>query len=281
MKSINIILILISLPFLKEIEFNTCSDYFEKELKSSCEKFNPGDSYGCQYLYGKCFSKKDICTEEADEQQCPGLIPNNPLYKCSYINSRCTQVPKECSDYIEGETDCMSLSAGDSSKICTLKNGNCVPTQKICSEFTSGVEDSDFCSKLQASNVDKICLYSSEKKGCVEKYKECQYYERNTFVDDRNKEECESIEYYNNSIGKFDQSYKCVFDSDKNSCKREKKQCSDITDKDFCFNYDLYENLYKYDKRCVYIGGQCEEQYEDCFYADYRECSSVTIFNGQ
>lgn len=275
MKPISIIFILISLSLINSTELNTCSDYFEKELKSSCEKYK-GDSSGCQYLNGECLPKKDVCLEATSEDECQRKTPYNKLYKCSYIDSKCSQVLKDCSEYIEGKIDCMSLSAGDSSKICALKNGNCVPTDKICSEFTSGVEEPNFCSTLQSSdNIYKICLYSSEKKGCVEKYKSCYYYEKNTFVDDRKKEECESIEYYDDSKNEIDKSYKCVFDSNNNSCERKKKECSDITDKDYCFSY----NLNKYNKECVYLNGRCQEQYAACFLADYRECSSVTIFD--
>ena len=145
MKLINIILILISLSFLNENELNTCADYFEEELKSFCERLPAPD--GCQYLNGKCISKKNVCLspEATNEEECTKLIPYNPLYKCSFIDDQCTQVLKECSEYEEGITDCMSLSAGDASKICTIRGGNCVPVNKICTEFSSGVEDSSFC----------------------------------------------------------------------------------------------------------------------------------------
>ena len=276
MKQTNILFILVSFAFLITYELNTCSEYFEEELKSSCEKYT-GDSDGCQYLYGECLPKKDVCLEATSESECQSKTPYNKLYKCSYIDNKCTQVLKDCSEYIKGKTDCMSLSAGDSSKICVLKNGNCVPTQKICSEFTSGVEDPDFCLTLQPSNDKKICLYSSEKKGCVEKYKQCKYYEEDVFVDDRKKEECESIEYYDESKKKFDSSYKCVFDSHKNenTCTREDKECSDIKDKKLCFSHFLN----KPNKECVFVNGICKEQYDDCKNADYYGCSSVIIFN--
>ena len=274
MKRTNIILILLSLSFLISNELNTCSDYFEEELKSSCEKYT-GDSDGCEYVYGECLSKKDICLEATSESECQSKIPYNQLYKCSYIDNKCTQVLKDCSGYIKGKTDCMSLSAGDSSKICALKNGNCVPTQKICSEFTSGVEDPDFCLTLNTSNDKKICIYSSEKKGCVEKYKQCKYYEEDVFVDNRKKEECESIEYYDDSKGKFDISYNCVFDSYRNTCTKNDKECSDITDKKSCFSHPLN----KPNMECVYVNGICKEQNEDCEFTDYNNCGSVTIFN--
>ena len=271
MKPIQIILILISISYINDIEFETCSDYFEEHLKTSCENLNPGDSYGCQYLYGRCFSKKSVCLspEATNADQCNKLIPYNLLYKCSFINGQCTEVLKECSEHEEGKTDCMSLSAGDVSKICSIKGGKCVPVDRNCLEFTSGVDNSSFCYSLTASDKYKKCIYSPEKKGCIERYKSCSDYSQNTFEDDRNREECESIEYG------FDSNYKCVFDPDDNSCTIEKKECSDIKDKDLCFNYDLG----KIRRRCVYIYNRCVEEIESCYDADYWECSSVTIFD--
>ena len=276
MKPIQITLIIISLSFINEIELETCSDYFEDLLKTSCENLSSGDSYGCQYLYGRCFTKKSVCLspEATNEEKCKKLIPYNLLYKCSFINGQCQEVLKECSEHQEGKTDCMSLSAGDPSKICSLKNGNCVPVNRTCFEFTSGVDNSSFCYSLNTSDKYKLCIYSPEKKGCIERYKECYYYNKNTFEDDRNKEECESIEYYDYYDNRFDFDYKCVFDPDDNSCFRKKKECSDIKDKDLCFSY----NLNKIRRRCVYIYNRCEEEIESCYDADYRECSSVTIF---
>lgn len=118
-------------------------------------------------------------------------------------------------------------------------------------------------------------MYSQEKKGCIERYKQCNYYEQYTFIEDRNKEECESIEYFDDEKGKFNQTYKCVFESNDNKCKQTKKECSDITDKDFCFSY----NFGKIARVCVYKFGGCKEQYEFCEYAPTTSCGSVTIFD--
>lgn len=278
MKSFQITLILISFFSINEIGASTCSGFFESELTSSCEKLSPEDSYGCQYLDGQCISKKSKClSEEAtNEEQCTKIKPLNLLYKCSFINDQCTEVLKECSEYEEGKTNCMSLSSGDSSKKCALKGGKCEPADLICTEFTSGVYDSNFCYSLAVSNEYKIWIYSPEKRGCVERYKECSLYNKYTFEDDRNREECESIEYYDSLYKKFDTRYICVFDpDDNNSCSRKKRECSDIKDKNFCFKYELN----KYNKRCVYVNGKCKEEYESCSDANYNECSSVTIFN--
>lgn len=127
-------LILISLSFMNEIEL-TCSDYFEEELKASCESLSSGDSYGCQYINGQCVQNKSVCLspEAINEVECQKLIPYNFYHKCSFINGQCSEILKECSEHEEGKTDCMSLSPRNYSKICYLKNGKCIPVERTCS----------------------------------------------------------------------------------------------------------------------------------------------------
>ena len=63
---------------IQEKILNTCSEYFEEELKLSCEKYT-GDSDGCQYLYGECLPKKDVCLEATSESECQSKTPYNKI----------------------------------------------------------------------------------------------------------------------------------------------------------------------------------------------------------
>ena len=188
----------------------------------------------CKEEYITCDSyNKDITdSKKRDSKSCEDIIPKDPKTKEFDYHSEC---------YL------------DSDKNCVIRKKECSQLRSsICNEHT--FDDS--------SKSNKRCLYTDDDE-CKEIYKKCSDY--NTLEEaQRNKKDCEIIESTEESNPFL---FKCVFDSNKKECTKEKKDCSDYKgyDSDECTL--LTTNLDNKHK-CVMINSVCTKQEKTC--TDYE-----------
>ena len=291
MKDKQITILFALIFFAKCSSYDSCTSYFEPQMKTYCEHYFTNSTHKCYYSEGKCQLGLLGCSSYKGEveSECGATIPiengNNALYKCKIVNKVCTEVQKECSDYEKGINSCESLSAGDSTKRCILNNGKCEahydncdfngatqqtcavnipsdPTKECvwesdkCQEKTrkcEGIELSgdEYCLKLTVTDSDNKICVKYDDK-CKEQYKTCELY--NQKASNKNKEECESIKFFDEE---FDYVYKCVFKD--NVCSTRTK-CSDFTDKSGCKDFTPTDP----NKKCYFDNGVCKEIYKSC-----------------
>ena len=275
MKLIPALFLFLSLS-LNYIQSDDCSNKFNTYISMYCSPLKAESPYTCSFSNNKCEPQKIGCTTYTgtDEEECKSYKPTDKSNKCEIDDGKCKEVNKVCGDYIKGEDDCSSLMAG-AGQICFLNGDKCEAREDSCTEFSSNINDASICTKLKVSNHDKVCVYSSEKKGCVEQYKTCELYNENTAENDR-KDDCNAIQYYDTTNGVFDTQYKCVLEN--KECRKKKKECNEISDSSLCINYELDDE----NKMCVYEDGKCKEEYKSC--ENYKkkneaECKNIKIYD--
>ena len=302
--------------FLISIYFTNCycPEYFKGALQNQCENLVNNDTHYCSYSNGECTTQQKLCTSYTgtDEQQCNSIKPKDSTKKCTIKDRHCTEVPKECKDFVSGITLCSNLDAGDDKQRCVLSGGKCLPHYKSCEDFTTGVtealcnanipststdkciwdssgdgsckqaskkcKDYEFaehnnCNSLEASDENKICLPSPIGFGCVEQYKTCELYEANEDENKKSKKNCEAIIY----IG--DGTKACYF-SENNECLTRDKKCYDISPYQ-CLTFDTRNEQ----TNCILVNDyQCKEQYRTCEIYDSlsdkneKECNSIVYY---
>ena len=291
MKLIQFTILLVFLIFFIHCDSITdCSPFFESSMKTYCENIY-NDTHTCYYSKGKCELKSKGCNsyQGQDASICNSNVPtsNRNYYKCAIKDGLCTEVPKECTDYEEGISECEDLYAGGDSKRCVLYKGECkahyytcdilganketceanIPSDETkecvwendaCQQKTkkcAGTElyDNYDCSSLTVTNSDKICLWNYDDDVCEEQYKTCDLY--NEKSSNKNKKDCESIRMKEDTDSYF--KFKCVFKD--GTCSKGIK-CEDFTYESGCKDFTPSDT----NKKCSYNNGVCKEIYKTC-----------------
>ena len=276
---------------------NTCSNYFESEMKSKCESLSINSTHSCVYSKGKCDTAFKSCSSYTgkDSKICSSIILSNIYKKCEIKENVCTEVVKTCEEYDSSlSMTCTSLSAGDNQR-CILNGNKCEAHYKYCDDFTTGVNevkckanipsdknnkciwDNNACTEVKkeckdyASTTGSFCIYlstSSDDKVCVpttngyckEQYKTCELY--NTKETSKSQTGCEEIyPYYGSDFSKYE---RCEYIASSKTCLTRETECKDMTGESaeyLCLHY--FTPLDK-NKRCVYVDSQCKEQYKTC-----------------
>ena len=228
MKMFHIVLLLYYIILLLQcVKTDHCSNYLEQLLENKCSSIPVNSSHICTYSNGKCNYKYISCESYQGKEQsiCESIIPNEIGYKCQLD-----------------------------------ENEKCIKVEKFCNEYASQKVNSNSCSKIKTSDDTKrICVESPSGLGCKEQYKTCDLYNENEVS--KNKNDCESIIIYSDSIESFNEFKKCSFTG--NTCAEKQKDCSEITNELECsfapFIYTLPEN-----KTCIYKNKKCQEVYKTC-----------------
>ena len=268
-------------------QYKTCELYSTKETsktQAGCEAIRTysgsyfDDSKICEYTSSTstCSTRdkecKDIITGNYD---CEDFSPKDTDKICVYSDSKCKEQYKTCELYDEKATlktkdECEAIRyysgySFDTYKTCTFSGTTCSTKEKQCSEMTTEYE----CSSLTLSDTNKICVFTNN--ACKEQFKTCELYTAYTESTERNKADCEAIQIY--AYSSFDTSSKCVFSDDSNQCTQKKKDCSEFSTESTCNYHQLDDN----DKKCLFIGGVCEEQYKTCELYDAQTTKTKEI----
>ena len=114
--------------FLISIYFTNCycPEYFKGVLQNQCENLVNNDTHYCSYSNGECTTQQKLCTSYTgtDEQQCNSIKPKDSTKKCTIKDSHCTEVPKECKDFVSGITLCSNLMLVMINKDAFYREGN-------------------------------------------------------------------------------------------------------------------------------------------------------------
>ena len=262
--------------------------------KAVCESITPlndqrtavDELSKCTYSGTKCSKEEKKCLEFANSINDPlncgllktsngnkmcmsGFSINSYLHFCKEEYITCDSYNKDITDKKQRDSNtCSSITPKDpKTKVpdyhseCYLdSDSNCVIRKKECSQLSPSICNEHTFDDSSKSN--KRCLYTDDD-GCKEIYKKCSDY--NTLEEaQRNKKDCEIIESTEESNPFL---FKCVFDSNKKECTKEKKDCSDYKgyDSDECTL--LTTNLDNKHK-CVMINSVCTKQEKTC--TDYE-----------
>ena len=225
--------------------------------------------------------------------------------KCIYEDNTCKEkILEKCEDYVSGQEESYCTRITNSYSYCTLEDNQCVKhyascpddneevTEDICNSITiqTGYQKCVFdrttkkcnlvrktCSEYEY-NIDYICEYYYvpsedtdnkkcflENSKCIEKYIYCSAYKGN------DKAECESIiphDEYKSSLANYN---KCILGQD-NKCQMVPITCKDAKDQNHCEQISLSSS----EKHCVYINGECKEQFRTCDYYNNNGVEPVT-----
>ena len=295
-----LIFLLLLISFKVSLAEDECSTSYEQEKKESCQKISDSSSgIYCDFIDGQCKDWYKECAEYApssnfDSNICAKITPSNPLKKCHANNNKCEEKDKVCSELSEEyctslyshnkrcvykdrkcEEHSNSCEGLDTSKCasnipssfqikCVLEGSTCTQKVRTCSDFIEYKDNyhSDLsCNSLQSSSTSKVCSNNDDNTGCKELYSSCQALSK----DDCGKDQLVSL---------FS-TYKCVWDTQKNSCEDKKKLCSEYNEEAglSCSSYTTDFPLYK---SCVYRVtnnvGKCIEEYNSC--GDYNSVVS-------
>ena len=270
-----------------------CGDY---KSGDDCEKLYAGTNKRCIMNNGKCEAHYIKCadyTTDVDKVKCELNIPSNTFTKCEW-DTTCKDVYKTyktCSEYTEHDpTTCSNIKIlinNDGEDVIDHLNkceidgsNNCSPTAKKCADYKIQ-EDKDYsCTQFATTDSDnKICVLSGNQ--CIEQYKTCSIYNTQVEQENRNKNNCESIQIYESN--QFVESKKCVFDATNKECNEKPLDCSEIFVEEQCFNHQISDEL----KKCVFIDGKCKEEYKSCEEYDKKgtndknrdDCESIVLFS--
>ena len=228
----------------------TCSEYktykaFLSKYQVNCKDLKPSDTSDdnkCVLDNGECKEAKADCGDyDGDEENvCNKYKPidsnsdyNEVLsnFKCGIENGGCTQIPKTCLDYKEGEVECeqlISSKEGAGNKIrCSLQDKKCVEKYTTCGAYNDFVEKAkrseNECTEIQPLVVEDTTL---------------------------------------KSLSTDPIHIKCYFDKDSQECKEGKKECTEMKDSTSCNAHTrLLENEYK---ACYFKNSKCIEQFASC-----------------
>ena len=217
-----------------------------------CSDLIPPTNQGnrCEYFYSTppiCSPHFDVCTGINDETQCNNNFPKDPLYKCEWKSSettKCQPVKIQCNSYTR------------------------IPNKNICPDLqVSGASETE--------RGKKKCIYTSAR--CVEKYKLCADYSDYT---------CNGEMPLNSAGTDYDYSKRCFYDATKETkCQTLNRYCSEYnTVIPYLLPSDeICEQLIAKDtnKRCIYKGGICQEEYKTCELYNSKEIDkSETVCEG-
>ena len=263
-----------------------------KEVYKSCSSYNnyPNKSeQGCKALklYKKssyynsvsvyydriCIYEDNTCKEKylskcndyeswMGEKYCNGIEMTS--YKgCALKNNVCVTNYTECPGDKEKVTEevCNAINPSLEYMKCVLdEDENCVQIQRDCSEYEFGSGPDDYRALFEfacnfyykPADETKRCFLENGK--CVAKPAGCSKYEGN------DKATCESIipisEFWGSSL---QETHKCVLDED-NVCTMIKKGCNEAKTEYECSQFEPPNS----DKECIYLNGECKEQYKNC-----------------
>ena len=314
-----------------------CNDNFvgiQNNLQTICPLLIPttaGKAEGkkCVYIGTTCNEDFEKCSDYkgADRDTCKLIHPLNSdksgydiLKKCDLNNeNKCTEMPKECSDFVKGtddpdicnayqptdstkmrcvydykaeandnpckeeykscgtynsergknKEDCENIILIETSKKCAYENEQCVVRDRTCDDWEEGLPEKN-CTDIKLTG-NKHCRYiareSTEEAKCIEDFNSCNDYKGT------DKETCIKIS-----------SESCYLDKDSICTKVAATAITCLaagTDEDKCLNEAKPSDP---NKKCLYYGGRCYEDYEKC--EDYKEgnpsdCTSIVLHNGK
>jgi len=213
-------------------DFNKYGETIDTINGDDCTKLTPPRDQGDRCIFTTiCEPHFNECRSVTDSAKCPLNIPQDSLYKCEY-KSTCEKVIRDC---FEGIT----------------------PSKTYCPQLRiSGLETDQERSK-------KACIYTGGI--CQEVLKKCDYYSDN-------QDTCNSKIPVNGDGNDYDYSKRCFYDETKEiKCQTLDRLCTDYSDicndiPGILLNKEICEQLIVKDtnKRCVYKGGICQEEYKSC-----------------
>ncbi len=236
---------------------NTCD--LVGTTKEYCEKIIPFDvSKRCVWKDNACTSEEKKCNDvNSYYDSCSNLKTSNENVKCVEASNGCKEQYKTCKLYNEHATnknkkDCEEIFNFDEQlkSICTFTNGNCIEKAVTCDYFSY----SSSCNSYNLGDKKK-CIFVSNV--CEEQFKTCEIYDQEK---EKTKDVCEKIIPYYTDRDEVDHYSKCVFDENKKTCERKKKDCSEITNINVCTSH-IIDNP---NKMCVYENNKCKEEYKSC-----------------
>ena len=285
-------------------QYKTCELYNEKvsnKKREECEslRYDGKNNYKCFFKDGAC-STGTKCSDFTYESGCKGFIPSDTDKKCSFINGVCKEIYKTCELYDtktkiddKKEADCKEIKEYDNSgyykcvfdtdkkscgkqkltkcdhyetgmdesycyniylndyKQCTIKDNKCVEIFTGCPRTAEKLSKEN-CEAIDLGNYYYFCRYNEKDNGCYERLKDCSL--------GKDESSCKSIVLYKEDVGRVytKKSAKCVWEKD--SCVENPKVCGDAQNAAEC----SLINPTSSNKKCIYLNGQCKEQYEDC-----------------
>ena len=267
-----LIFLLLLISFKISFADDECSSSYEQLKKESCQKIS-GSSSGiyCDFVDGQCKDWYKECAEYHptsgfDSSVCNKINPSNPLKRCYTDGDQCKEKDKECSELSEElcptlysnnkrcvfkdgkcEEHSNSCTGLDRSKCesnipisflkrCYLEGSTCEEKDRTCSEL---IDYKDYvntglpCSSVTNLPTSKVCINNDDNTKCIELYSSCQPLNQN---------DCG-----NSQLMSFSKAYKCVWDTQKNSCEKIQKLCSEYKNEDglYCSSYTTNFPSYK------------------------------------
>ena len=272
--------------------FEKCSDYTGTD-RNTCKAILPLNSDKSGYdILKKCdLNNENKCTEMPkecsdfvkgtdDPDICNAYQPTDSTkmrcvydYKAEADDNPCKEEYKSCGTYNsetgKNKEDCEKIILIETSKKCAYENEQCVVRDRTCDDWEEGLPEKN-CTDIKLTG-NKHCRYiareSTEEAKCIEDFNSCNDYKGT------DKETCIKIS-----------SESCYLDKDSICTKVAATAitCSAAgTDEDKCLNEAKPSDP---NKKCLYYGGSCYEDYEKC--EDYKEgnpsdCTSIVLHNGK
>ena len=272
-----------------EERYKTCELYNSKassKNRNDCLAIQPyidgrfDNSKICDYTGDVCSTRDKSCQDITEgETACLSFNPKDTNKRCIYSGSQCKEQYKTCELYDQNaspkdETECKNIKLYnnygelDTDNVCDYINSECKQRPKKCSEYKTE-EECEY-----KTYDDFVCIFKGNT--CTEQYKTCELY--NSKASNKNKNDCLAIQSYINY--KFDDSKICDYTGD--VCSTRDKKCEDITEGETaCLSFIPNDS----NKRCIYSGSQCKEQYRSCYlynkYAspkDETECKNIKLY---
>ena len=271
--------------------YSNCADYTgnDKYICESIVQYPNNRSYCILDKDKECIEKSINCSETTDKDICLNIAKASQSNKrCAYDTtySKCYEEYIRCEDYIENtQTSCsgIKLYNGKKCKSESISSINgytsvCRSDYKICKD-TKIKEECKLMAITGVSDPDrKVCDYSESSSTCFENYKYCSDYRGN------NPTFCENIKPYDELGNNIDIRYKCEYKSYV-GCHRVPVDCEDADENPIlCEEFSQYikDNDKKY---CLFYGGKCTTQYQQCEYVDqgssYSSKCSNNIIKGR
>ena len=270
-------------------QYKTCELYNSKassKNRNDCLAIQPyidgrfDNSKICDYTGDVCSTRDKSCQDITEgETACLSFNPKDTNKRCIYSGSQCKEQYKTCYLYNQNaspkdETECKNIKLYnnygelDTDNVCDYINSECKQRPKKCSEYKTE-EECEY-----KTYDDFVCIFKGNT--CTEQYKTCELY--NSKASNKNKNDCLAIQSYINY--KFDDSKICDYTGD--VCSTRDKKCEDITEGETaCLSFIPNDS----NKRCIYSGSQCKEQYRSCYlynkYAspkDETECKNIKLY---
>ena len=269
--------------------YKTCSGAKDKNTCEKTNKLKVANNY--EYIIDekyKCFWDED--TEACQEKEiycedyktygripsstfCNSLNTKNPIEGheiwCSYNSSsgECVLRYRDCEDYNFGITNpderdenvCNSITVGYNDK-CILKDQTCQKVHKKCEDFEKQSYTEHYCHISEHEDPEMKCAFGDGK--CRDMFLNCEAYNNKIEIEDRKKEDCESIiPTYENDANL----YACVF-SESNTCDKKKiENCEDFGGQNETHCESLSSIIKDSSKQeCTLKYGKCTTQFRNC-----------------